>query len=454
MTISLKTIDGDKLLTVLKESLDNDIDSQYILVDNRENINNPYLRLTLGEDSRFVVIEKRDINEDVDELSNKLDSLALAIIEVNQQGVDINDAELDTYTITERPYNPEQIRVEELRFSLRQIFDMIKDGDLDISPDFQRNEVWDEFRQARLIESILLRIPLPVFYLSQEDDGKLHVVDGLQRLSAIYKFMSSKLVLRDLEYLTNCNGKVFDGKNGIDDKYFRRIKMTQISANVIDPQSPTKVKFDIFRRINTGGLPLNAQELRNCLSSKELRSALKEMVGKQFKEATGGSISDKRMAAQEMALRFIYFRHIHLTSSFQAYSGKMEDELDKMVDTISHDATFPLDQYVSAFNNAMKNASYLFGRHAFRKVSSSTQETDNRSVINKALFISWSVALSNYTYDQITKMYKKNDMVKLLGELIDSDIVYRNAITYGTNGKSNLIAAFAAASGLLSKNNG
>ena len=451
MNISIKTKEGDKKLTLLKDSLDDCTPSNYILVENREDLGMPYVRLTLGEDSRFIINDKRDIEENKEDLNSKLDSLALAVIEANQQGIDINDAELDTFLTSERPYNPEQIRVEELRFSLRQIFDMIKDGDLDISPDFQRNEVWDEFRQARLIESILLRIPLPVFYFSQEEDGKLHVVDGLQRLSSIYKFMSSKLVLRDLEYLTNCNGKVFSGKNCIEEKYSRRIKMTQISANVIDPQSPTKVKFDIFRRINTGGLPLNAQELRNCLSSKNLRTALKAMVGSQFKNATNGSISDKRMAAQEMALRFIYFRHLYLNSSVSSYSGKMDDELDKMVDTISHDATFPLDEYVSAFEKAMKNSVYLFGRHAFRKVCSTTKETDNRSVINKALFISWSVTLSNYTYEQISEKYKKGEMVRRLGELIDNDMSYRNAITYGTNGKSNLIAAFSAAANILSE---
>ena len=160
MTISIKTKEGEKLLTLLKEGLDDSIISQYILVDNRDNIDKPYLRLTLGDDCRFVIGDKRDIDEDDDDLCNKLDSLALAVIEANQQGIDINDAELDTFSATERPYNPEQIRVEELRFSLRQIFDMIKDGDLDISPDFQRNEVWDEFRQARLIESILLAYKL------------------------------------------------------------------------------------------------------------------------------------------------------------------------------------------------------------------------------------------------------------------------------------------------------
>ena len=152
-----------------------------------------------------------------------------------------------------------------------------------------------------------------------------------------------------------------------------------------------------------------------------------------------------------MALRFIYFRYLHLNSSISTYSGKMDDELDKMVDSISHDATFPLDQYVSAFEGAMKNASYLFGRHAFRKVTSTTKETDNRSVINKALFISWSVTLSQYTYEQITGKYKKGEMIKLLGQLIDTDMSYRHAITYGTNGKSNLIVAFAAATELLSR---
>ena len=99
----------------------------------------------------------------------------------------------------------------------------------------------------------------------------------------------------------------------------------------------------------------------------------------------------------------------------------------------------------------MKNSVYLFGIHAFRKVCSTTKETDNRSVINKALFISWSVTLSNYTYEQISEKYKKGEMVRRLGELIDNDMSYRNAITYGTNGKSNLIAAFSAAANILSE---
>lgn len=94
---------------------------------------------------------------------NKLDDLALRVIEANQHGVDLSDVTLSKKGL-EKPYNPDQIRVESKTFSIRLIYDMINSGDLDLSPDFQRNVVWDGFRKSRLIESILLRIPLPMFY--------------------------------------------------------------------------------------------------------------------------------------------------------------------------------------------------------------------------------------------------------------------------------------------------
>jgi len=89
----------------------------------------------------------------------------------------------------DRPYDPAAIRVDPKTFSLRQIIDMIDDGDLDLAPDFQRNQVWKEKAKSRLIESILLRIPLPAFYFSADGDGRLRVVDGLQRLSTVHSFV-------------------------------------------------------------------------------------------------------------------------------------------------------------------------------------------------------------------------------------------------------------------------
>ena len=176
------------------------------------------------------------------------------------------DSEIDD-VLEDNPYDPDKIRVDTKPFSLRQIFDMIESGDIDLTPDFQRNLVWDHARKSQLIESILLRIPLPIFYFAQDEEGKIIVVDGLQRLNTIREFMKNQLKLKNLEYLEEkCGGKYYSkdekdsGKIPIDAKYYRWFNMTQIIVNVIDPSSPFKLKYDIFRRINTGGQPLNSRK--------------------------------------------------------------------------------------------------------------------------------------------------------------------------------------------------
>ena len=121
--------------------------------------------------------------------------------------------------------------------------------------------------------------------------------------------MDNKFPLKNLEYLKeSCEGRYYKSdskKEGIDAKYFRWFNQTQLSVNVIDPTSPYKVKYDIFRRINTGGKPLNNQEIRNCLADTKLRNALREMTSlHSFKAATDNSIKSTRLDDQEIALRF------------------------------------------------------------------------------------------------------------------------------------------------------
>lgn len=167
------------------------------------------------------------------------------------------------------PYNPKLIRVDPKTFSIGQICQMIEYEEIDLSPDFQRNFVWTDItRKSRLIESLLLRIPIPVFYFSQDEEGLFQVVDGVQRLTVIHAFMQNKFKLRNLEYLTECNDKWYKKpdrlEESLDNMYTRRIEQTQLYINIIDPQTPGRVKYDIFKRINTGGKALNNQEIRNC----------------------------------------------------------------------------------------------------------------------------------------------------------------------------------------------
>lgn len=456
ITLNLKEYGETNLKAIPDPNRDTKKDSiPFIVVYTNEDINNPYLKLNLNG-NHFAIVSQRDVEEPSESLTDKLNDLALRINEAIQNGNDLSDVSLSKKPL-EKPYNPDEIRVEPKTFSLRQIYEMINDGDLDLSPDFQRNVVWDQFRKSRLIESILLRIPLPMFYFSQDEEGKLYVVDGLQRLTAIKEFMDNKYELHNLEYLKNsCDGKTYNKKgNSIEDKYYRWFNLTQIMANVIDPRSPAKVKYDIFRRINTGGRPLNNQELRNSLSRNDLRRTLREMVVlKSFADATGGSIKDVRMDAQEIALRFFYFRWMYLKEpksikNIDKYSGDMDSDLDDFVDLLHQMKSFDFKSYIHDFDIAMKNAYYIFGKHAFRKVNMDSNENTPRSVINKALFVSWSVLLADYSIEEIKRKIKRYGLVSKIGYEINKDHEYFYALSYGTNGRSNILYAFKKAKSIL-----
>jgi Protein of unknown function DUF262. len=422
----------------LQPVAEDETNTKYLLSEGDNN--NPLIRVNL--DNNRLIVESKDssIIEDSNILHEKLNLLAIELIEALQQGKDLTEKS----TIEEyNPYDPELIRVDTRTFSLRQIYDMIKSGDINLSPDFQRNLVWDDIRKSRLIESILLRIPLPMFYFSQDEEGILSVVDGLQRLSAIKQFMDNKLALRNLEYLEKCNGCYYSEKKSIDDKYVRWFNMTQITVNIVDPQSPYKVKYDIFRRLNTGGQPLNSQELRNCLAHNNLRKVLREMVTlKSFLNATTKSISDVRMDAQELALRFIYFYDLYTNLNLKKYSGTIDTSLDELVDRIGKTSYEDLEKYIKAFDCSMRNAQYLFGRQAFRKVHKNSDIDSWRSPINKALFVSCSVILSQYEHSEITKNNLKNSLLSPLGNSISADDKLFNYLSYGTNGRSNLLYIF------------
>ena len=396
--------------------------------------------------------EIKDLNDEVASSEKELRELIDEwLVEVNPNDeFGTEDTEIDEED-NDNPYNPDAIRVDTKQFSLRQIYDMIKSNDINLTPDFQRHLVWDHKRKSRLIESILLRIPLPMFYFSQDEEGKITVVDGLQRLNAIREFMDNKLKLKNLEYLEEkCGGKYYDSfgnGNSIDSKYYRWFNMTQITVNVIDPSSPFKLKYDIFRRINTGGQPLNSQEIRNCLSSDNLRKTLVEMAKLQsFKNATGHSVKDVRMEAQEMALRFILFlQKYKIDKNLNNYSGSIEYELNALTEELSKNKKNDLSSYMKYFDNAMKNAHYLFGRYAFRKCKLEHIRPDaNRQLINRALFVSCSVLLSQINHEEIISKNEKERLIEPLAKRITDDQQLFLFLTYSTNSKVNIQAAFKA----------
>lgn len=416
---------------------------KFMLIQSMQDVNNPIMVFYIDLKTQKPDIEsRREIDEDEDALWEKLEALSSDILEALRLGKDLSAENIPDSIENLKPYNPELIRVDSTPLSLRQVYDMLKEGDINMSPDFQRNLVWDQQRKSRLIESILLRIPLPVFYFSADEKGQLAVVDGLQRLTAIRDFMDNKLPLKGLEYLS-LDGSTYTGKKKLDERLYRRFNLTQIVANVIDSSSPARVKYDIFRRLNTGGRPLNAQELRNCLASNRLRQTLREMSKcKEFLNATTGSVSDTRMDAQELALRFLYFRYLYVTNgTIEAYSGSMDDDLDKSVDMFYSDKLINHEEYIQTFKQAMKNAEYLFGRYAFRKVLPNYQN-EGRSVINKALFVCWAILLADYETNWVATRFKAGSMTTLMASKLNEDMALLRMLSYGTNGWKNLTYSY------------
>ena len=312
-----------------------------------------------------------------------------------------NDPEVDpddeVFHDIDHPWDPEDIRVSTRNFSLRNMIDMISEGGLDLAPDFQRLHVWGPVQKVQLIESVLLQIPLPAFYFAENATGVMQVVDGVQRLSTINDFVTGDpergggFPLNGLEYLSDVKGKRFDDLPAV---WKRRIHNTQIVAHVIEPSTPTAVMYDIFRRINTGGTPLKAQEIRHCVSKQRSRAFLKELAATTaFETATNGKLKDhRRMVDRELALRFVaywchgpegYLRSDSLESFLLRVNRSLDDERE--IDDAA------LIDIRNAFERGLTLAHEVFGEHAFRKWP---KGIDRLAPINRALFETWAVELA------------------------------------------------------------
>lgn len=449
--IVLQTINNEDIYLNSLKNTEEGSENSYHLIDEDKKV---WLKLHLNN-NHFEIQEKNEAIKNSDEEINELlDDLVLQVIEQEQLGTESTESLQSQVS----PYNPELIKVNTKPFSIKLVHEMIESGDIDLNPDFQRNFVWTPIQKSKLIESILLKIPLPMFYFSEDDEGRITVVDGLQRLTTIRDYMENKFPLKGLEYLaTTCEGRYYKEepekkKKGLDAKFFRWFNMTQFTVNVIDSVSPSGVKYDIFKRINTGGKPLNNQEIRNCFSSKSLRSTLQKMVSLEiFKKATDKSIKSVRMEDQEVALRFIsFYLYYAEDKSLNNYNGNMELSLDDITDKLGKEKEEALNKYVVLFSKAMENAYYLFGRNAFRKVlPKHLTPVASKQLINKALFVVCSVLLSQYDFEDIKANNAADSLTLPLANLIEDDRSLHNYLSYGTNGKINLQYAFEAIEGLI-----
>ena len=264
------------------------------------------------------------------------------------------------------------------------------------------------------------------------------VIDGLQRLSAIYAFMQDGFRLKGLQYLQDCEKLTY---SELPKKYRIRIQETQLAVNILDSRCSERVKFDVFRRVNTGGVPLNSQEIRNIMANNAVRQLLRNMSqSEEFIMATRGRVHDIRMDAQELCLRFIAF-YIRYDNHQLKDLYSLAPLLDEIVVMLNRKSSDELLCFETVFCESMAKCAALLGETAFSKKNST-------HIINKPLFISWSVILA-YRTESVELLRSKRDEAVRLQYQYFQEGEYFNAITSSTTTRRNIRLQFEAVERIL-----
>lgn len=332
-------------------------------------------------------------------------------------------------------YPLDELLIRQQNRTVFEVVRRIKDSQYVMDPDFQRDFIWKEAQQSKLIESVILRIPLPVLYLAEDDQGKMVVVDGLQRLSTFRRFLDDELVLRQLDR-TDLNGKRF---SDLSSKLQNRVEDCDLILYTIDSKVPIQAKLDIFDRVNSG-VPLSRQQMRNCLLMGPGTKFLKlESQSDLFRQATGRSLKSEMMRDREFVNRFCAFRLLNLKD----YRGDMDEYLERALRNMNEMTNHQLQRLSTAFHTGLHNNFSVFGRHAFRR---HMPGQERRSVLNASLWDVLSTGLAFFSKEQVAEN-KQRLQDGFYALLADED--FEVSITYATNDAKQVLHRFAATRAML-----
>jgi len=267
-----------------------------------------------------------------------------------------------------------ELRTEAVDFSFGEIVNLHNDKEIIISPEYQRLFRWQDEQKSRLIESILVQLPIPPIFLVENDDGILELIDGLQRVSSVIQFIAAHDIDREPLRLIGCdlmkelNGKVYEDLPLADRL---RIKRTPIRAIIIKKQGNTYIKYELFKRLNTGGSLLSAQEIRNCSSrmvdgGEEFYKIIQSLAQYQpFKVAIERLPENdlKEKGDEELVLRFFATKNF-----LDGYHGNVKEWLDSYMESVLFKKSeFEATRESESFQKIFQLLSEKFGKDAFAR---------------------------------------------------------------------------------------
>jgi hypothetical protein len=350
----------------------------------------------------------------------------------------MTDSELDLQeNDTEEPFEfppPERkIFTQPYDLSLQTLVEQWDSGTLEL-PELQREYVWDNGRASRLIESFILNIPVPPIYFAERQDAVLEIIDGHQRVKSVVRFMKNEFALTGLRVLSEYMRKRF---HQLPDREQRFLKSRSIRAVVISHESHPNMKSEVFERLNTGGIALNAQELRNSLYRGTFNRRLKELVHNEaFRLCIGTKGPRRRMVDEELVLRWFA-----LYDELADYRPPLKRFLNEYMDTNKDADQSWLDERETRFRETMQRTSRFLGEQAFRLIDAQGNPLKDQQGkplprgVNRALFDAQSLAFAWVT----TPPGKENrkHVLRSIAEILERE-EFQDAVRRATGDRTRL----------------
>ena len=346
----------------------------------------------------------------------------------------ILDDELDSEDLEDLS-GKRKIYTEQGDLEISSLLGKFQRGRLNIQPEYQRQFVWDKVKSSRLIESALLDIPLPVVYLSEEQDGKENVIDGQQRLTSFFSFINGKLPddsdfkLSGLKVFGELNGKRFQD---LSDELQDKISYYKLRTIKFKKESDSDLQFEIFARLNTGSVPLNDQELRNCVFRGRFNNLLKELSeDADFRYLLGLTKPDKRMKDKELVLRFASFHF----NTYLNYKAPIKNFLNITMEKYQDISLADEQNLRNAFKNTVQIIKTLLDRNAFKRFYRGDEKNKNGKWETQKFNVSlFDILMYSFAREDKNTVYQNLDRIREgYIDLMTNDQVFIESIELSTS---------------------
>ena len=321
-----------------------------------------------------------------------------------------------------RNFSPKNISIDKNTYSVFELNRKFGNNLIKLDSDFQRLDVWKTYQKSELIESVLMGLPIPIFYFNEASTGELIVVDGRQRLTAFFEFIDNKLPLTELKIFSEYNSQYF---KDLDPLMKSRIEDYQIQSYVIVPPTDDSIKFHIFDRVNRAGTQLNKQEIRNALYNGQITKFLKKVVNSaKFRQSTSNYfVKDTRMKDRYIVLRYMAFEYYFESLKYGYEYTDIDTLLGNAMTYFNKLEESSFDRYIDKVQKGIDNAIFYLGNDAFINKNNKSSRPINMNIFETQMYflsrIPQSEELKQVVFKKLESLFQDKNFIDSIGSFRD-----------------------------------